>query len=278
MSPSPSLKRVPGIELGLAGLQLALALSALALDLAALCGACSRATDLGLAIAGVGCAGYLALLLSGIFGASRTFYVGVFMAGGVHTGLALWMVETHAFCIPCAIGAAVAFLLMSVSLRTSKRHHDLLKCAYAPTLLLVLAGTFVVQEVEEDRRTAEARDLKKLHPLPSSSPPVPLEEPGAISKPSAKTPLPIRIFEIADCGYCRDFRALYLPRLRRDFGSEISISFHPAERTSWVRRTPTIVMGGLPVFEGFPTRYEDLYQAVEMRLDARKPSPERTTR
>ena len=78
--------------------------------------------------------------------------------------------------------------------------------------------------------------------------------------------LVLDVFELSSCGYCKDFRRGFAPRLQKDFPS-VPIRYHDAAAVNWVERTPTILIGGELAFEGLPGRYKDLAQAVGLSLE-----------
>ena len=99
---------------------------------------------------------------------------------------------------------------------------------------------------------------------------VDLDRPVEASTATKTVPeLKVDVFEMDHCPYCRDFRDFYLPRLEKDFGHRVKVSFHDAQTASWVERTPTIAIQGGVVFEGLPREYDHLYQAIFRSLSER---------
>ena len=257
-SKSDSGRRIRRTHVALAALQLVLALFALRIDLSALCGACEATTSLHFTIAAAGAAAYAALLGAGLLGAKRTFYKGVFIACGIHLALGIWLVRTESFCPPCIASAAVAVLLAGLSFVFPVVERRLAWRAFVSAFVLGLIGTTVLQGMEEDRKAEASRAIQEIHVRKTVR-----------ESSRSSTALRITVFEMAHCGYCRDFRDSYFPRLKRDFGRDVDVSFQPARTAAWVRRTPTIVIENGPVFEGLPLRYEDLHRAVVEGLNTR---------
>jgi hypothetical protein len=243
--------RVPRLHVGLAGLQFALALLALGLGLTRACGSCSRGGDVHLMVAGVGSAAYLALVFLGVQGHARLFSTGVFLAGGVHMALGISMVLGAIFCPTCAASLGVALLLMVLVQKSLPEDLRLLGRAFLPALLVTGAGMLGPWAKEESRGVERSRVTR-----------VRSAEPPALTRAASLGPVHVTVYEKTDCGYCRDFREFYSPRLEQDFGPAVEITFLPAERASWVERTPTIAIEGGNVFEGLPRTYEDLHDAV----------------
>jgi len=251
---------VPRRELALVGLQVVLASIALGLDLVEACGACTRTTPFHMAIAAVGVASYLALLALGATGFRGLFYTGIFVAGGIHTALLLWMMETQSFCLPCVASTAVALALIALAIRSGRPVTRLVERAFLPALLLTGGVCFASEAIQDARKEAWVREA--LPPREATISP----EDG----PAPARPVTVAVFEQDHCPYCREFRERYLPRLEHDFGPKIAVRFLPVEAGSWVRRTPTIAIESGPVFDGLPRQYEDLRRAVEETLATRR--------
>lgn len=257
-APNESRRNVPALQLVLAGVLALLALLALGLDLAGACGSCARGTDFHALIAAMGSVGYLALLGFGLWGRSYLFHRGVFAAGGIHLALLLWMAQRGSFCALCVTTAAVAFVLVGVCLRAAEAPTAFLGRVFVPASLAAGALAAWAQAAEESRLLEKSRALLGAKAGP------PLHDPLSEKKAS------LVVYEIDHCGYCRDFRSFYLPRLRKEFGSRLEVRFLAAESTSWVNRTPTFVLEGKLAFEGLPLRYEDLRVAVARSLAVRE--------
>ncbi len=250
--------RVSPPLLGLVAVQVIVALTAAGLDLAKACGACVKTTELHGIIAIVGAAAYAILFLAGCLGRVRPFAIGVSAAAGVHAALMIWMVEKRTFCALCLVSAAVALVLIAVSLRMRVGTVMLLERVTLPALLLAGGATFALDAIEESRRDMRNRAIQEFQTADARD-----------ETPAAGRPLQITVFEMDHCPYCRDFRDLYWPRLKQEFGSKIAVRFLPAESADWVKRSPTIAIEAGGVFEGLPFRYEDLRQAVTESLAAR---------
>lgn len=244
--PKEASPRIPRAHLGLATLQAGIALLALGLDVAEACGSCSRGGRLHLQIAAVGAAAYTLLLVLGLRNAWTAFYLGVYAAAGVHTALGVVMVLGGTLCPPCLAGLVVSLVLAILAIRKGGTPIALAPYAILPAFALVL-GALLPKAAEASRHDAER--ARRVEELRAAAAP---RGPG----------LRIDVFEMDHCPYCVEFRQRFLPRLRSDFGETLEVAFHDALRTSWVRRTPTLVLADGPVYEGLPHRYEDLREAV----------------
>lgn len=240
--------------------QLAIAGAAFFVEVLGICGGCETGGPrIRLAIASAGLAGYACLALAGELGRARLFHVGLAIAAGIHSALVLWMAAAGALCLTCAIAAAGVATLLTVSLvwRTLpwRTLWGLFRGAFVPALLLAGVFAWSAARAEAARETEQELAITRGQVFP----PRPISVEGAL-------PLRIAVYESERCPYCLEFRADYLPRLKRDFKGRIEIRFVDAREATWVRRTPTILVEGGPVWEGLPLRYADLRDVVAEEL------------
>ncbi len=241
---------VPRDLVALAGLELGLALLSLGLDLARACGSCELGGGLRLLVAGAGVVGYLGLLLLGLRNAWAPFFVGAFAATGIHAALALLMILSGKFCLPCGAAAVVAIALGLRAAYVDRSRFTMAAAVTIPAAILTLGALFPSIAAAKDR-AALRKDLHRTIRPPHSS----LAD-GATVR--------LDVYEADHCPYCRDFRNLYYPRLSGDFGDSVEVRFHDAAGVRWIERTPTFLVDGVPVFEGLPHRYEDLREVLSV--------------
>jgi len=229
---------------------------AFALQETGACGSCALRQGPWSFVAPAGVIGYSALVAIGFLSPYRLFPIGSAIAASVHTVLLATMVILGRLC-PVCIGAAVlALALFVVSLVRCPFRMRLIAAVYVPAVLLAsgpAAWALAHEEALETERQAFVRAIQESR-----------------FKPDRDSVLTIQVFEQDHCGYCRDFREMYLPRLERDFGDRMRVRFLPATATNWVRRTPTIVIEGGAVYEGLPETYSELRAAVEEALSSGK--------
>jgi len=244
--------RPPRLALALSAALLVLSIAAAATQYLALCGGCAIHQGPWTLVAPLGVLGYGALTAIGFRGPHRLFTVGAAVAAGIHTVLVLAMLARGRLCLLCGVAAVLAAALFIVTLARSTARVKMVAFAYLPAVLLAsspAAWALARERAAEHGREAFIR---------------------AVRAPGIEDCLSIQVFEQDHCGYCRDFREFYLPRLKREFGSRVRVDFHAATETGWVRRTPTIVIEAGPVYEGLPKNYLELRLAVEQALAARK--------
>lgn len=249
---TPGPDRPTRLALALSAALLVLSIAAAALQHFALCGGCAIHHGPWTLVAPLGLLGYGALTAIGFWGFRRMFRVGTAVAAGVHTVLGFAMLARGRLCLLCGVAAVLAALLFVVTLARSTARVKMVAFAYLPAVILSSGpATWALarERAAEDGREAFIR---------------------AVRVPGVEHGLSIQVFEQDHCGYCRDFREFYLPRLKGEFGSRIRVDFHAATATGWVRRTPTIVIEAGPVYEGLPRNYPELRFAVEQALGARK--------
>ena len=255
---SVNRKGVPHLLLGLAGLQCGLALVALVLDLVEGCGACARITDTHTLIAAAGVVAYLALLILGLAGRMTAFTRGIYVALGIHAALMLWMFLGEGLCGLCVVSAVVALIFTFLAADERRSLFLEMVCVTGGFILgMGIASVAVSQEAE--RKTEEARTIEKLHQ----------DRPFAPDLESKSAPIRITVFEMEACGFCQEFRDFFSPRIERDFGSRVEISYRAARETTWVRWTPTIVVEGQDPIQGLPRSYGDLSLAIQKSLRER---------
>lgn len=249
LSSIPDTGRPTHLALAISAALFVISAGTTALERLAPCAACATHQGPWASVAPLGAAGYAALTAIGVLGRPRLFATGTAVAAGIHTALILAMLARGRFCTPCALAAAMAGALFATTLARSRTPGRMFAFAYLPAVLL--ASGPVAWALAREQASARERE-------------------HFVRAPRAGSSLSIAVFEQDHCGYCRDFRDLYLPRLEREFGSRIRVDFHAAASTAWVRRTPTIVIEGGPVYEGLPPHYLELRRAVEEALAARE--------
>ena len=216
------------------------------------CGACATHQGPWALVAPLGGVGYAVLTAVGCLGWFRLFRLGAATAAAVHTALVAAMLARGQFCLVCGVAAGIASGLFLVTLVRSTSRVKFVAGVYLP--LLILASGPTAWALARERAAEHGRqDFIR-----------------AIQGPTRQDRLTIQVFEQDHCGYCRDFREFHLPKLEREFHDQIHVRFHAATATGWVRRTPTIVVEGGPVYEGLPENYQELRSAVEQALAARK--------
>ena len=250
----PSLKRPSIVALALSASLLVTSIAAFVLQQFPVCSGCSVTQGLSAWIAPAGALGYAILTILGWLGAQRVFTIGTGVAAGVHSVLLAAMITRGGICLLCVIAAALAILLFILTLARSNSRVKHVAFAYVPTVLAASGAVIWAAEREQalEREWQVALRIAR-------------QDPG-----DGAGGLTIQVFEQDHCGYCRDFREFYLPQLARDFKDRVLVRFLPATATSWVRRTPTIVVEGGPVYEGLPRDYSELQSAVHQALAARK--------
>lgn len=244
--------RVEGLAIALSAALLVVSIVAAVLQHLDACGACATHQGPWALVALMGGISYAVLTAVGCLGWSRLFRLGAAAAAAVHTALVAAMVARGQFCLLCGVAAGLAAGLFLVTLVRSTSRMKFLAGVYLPALILASGPTawaLARERAAEHGRQSFIRDLQ-----------------GAIRQDR----LTIQVFEQDHCGYCRDFREFHLPKLEREFHDRIHVQFHVATATGWVRRTPTIVVEGGPVYEGLPENYQELRSAVEQALAARK--------
>lgn len=249
---------IPRLHRVLAGLQMVLAITSVVLDLSGACGACEKSGGPRLEIALGGSAAYLGLFLLGWWEWRKAFYTGVFLAAGVHTALGAILILNRAACVPCLLSAVVAIAFAAHALLGGPVPVKRAKVAWPAAFLVTLAvlapglASARAHHHEEDRREAMR---------------APRGEADRASRPGIR----LEVYEMARCPYCREFRETFLPRLAREFGDRVEVSFHDAARVPWIERAPTLVIEGGPVFDGLPLRYEHLRDALGEAIEKRVP-------
>jgi hypothetical protein len=252
-SPSASAcDRIDRPALAISAALLVLSVGAVALQHLALCGGCAINQGSWTLVAPLGVLGYGALTAIGCRGPGRLFTVGAAVAAGIHTVLVLAMLARGRLCLPCGVAAVLATALFVVTLARSGARGKTVAFAYLPAV--ILASGPATWALARERAAERGREAFIR----------------AVRAPGVEDCLSIQVFEQDNCGYCRDFREFFLPRLEREFGNQIRVNFHAATETGWVRRTPTIVIEAGPVYEGLPKNYLELRLAVEEALAARK--------
>jgi hypothetical protein len=235
-------------QFALAFVGLALAAISLASDLLDLCRSCGTGDALRLGIGGAGVAGYAALGIAPVMGADALFQSGVLAAAAVHVALATWMVTAGSLCPFCLLAAIAAFANVGIGLAAGRAPLSLLERAFLP-VLLVASGVVFALALHDGKEAAARHAAVRAE---STAPP------RSVSPDAVR----LVVYENDHCGYCREFRDAYAPRLARDFGSRLSVEYRDAGSAPWLRRTPTLAIEGGDVFEGLPARYEDLHAAV----------------
>jgi hypothetical protein len=234
--------------------QAVLAAAALGMDLLKLCGSCGAGDAFHATIAAAGLLGYACLLVLVLAKAWLPVHVGVFSAAGVHAALAGLMLARGLICPICAAAALLAIAAPATLLWQDRAAVRWIARATIPACLLASLVTWSVAGVREARaeaKRAEAREAAQL--LLSVAAP-------SDSTPRTTTPV-LHVFESDHCPYCREFREVHAPRLSKDFPT-LDIVYHASSGVPWVRRTPTLVLGGELAFEGLPVDYRDLFQLV----------------
>lgn len=260
IDPTPSFDRVAGptpskldgVALALSLTLFAVSLAAFALQLLAVCGACTMRQGPWMLVAPLGVIGYGVLTTLGGLGRHRLFRIGAAVAAGVHTVLLAAMLAGERMCALCVVAATLAAALFFAVLVRSTSRLRMIAGAYLPAVVLAsgsAAWALAQDRDAERRREAFVRRIRDIQ---------------------AREGLTLQVFEQDHCGYCRDFREFYLPRLERDFRHELRVRFLAADASGWVRRTPTLVVEGGPIFEGLPRDYQELRSAVEEALRTRK--------
>lgn len=240
----------PRILLALVAVQACLAGAALALDLAGSCGSCRVGGSLRAWVAGAGLSAYAILFALGWSRKTQLFQTGIAAAAGVHAALGLVMTLAAEFCPICAASAVLGLALGLAAAARAEASAGALLWPGLPTFLLVLAALLPSEMAREGRTEARAR--------------------MAAEAPARGDAVLLDVYEMDHCPYCIEFRQAFLPRLVRDFGSEVQVRFHDAAAARWVERTPTFVVDGNPAFEGLPHRYEDLERVIRGAARTRK--------
>lgn len=223
---------------------------ALVLQQIGACGSCAIHQGPWTFVAPAGVIGYAVLVAIGFLSPQHLFPIGAMIAAALHTVLIAAMAVTGKFCPICIVAAALALALLVVTLVQNPLRVKLLAWVYVPTLLVASAPALWAlghEDVLKGERDAFVRGLQNRDSV-----------------------LTIQVFEQDHCSYCRDFREVYLPRLNRDFGDRVRVRFLEATSTTWVRRTPTIVIEAGPIYEGLPENYTDLKTAVDQALSSGK--------
>ncbi|MBI2901132.1 MAG: vitamin K epoxide reductase family protein [Planctomycetes bacterium] len=249
-------ERPPRLALALSVALLLVSIVAVAIQHLQLCGGCALRQGLFSAVAPGGVFGYGALAVIGWLGPWRLFPWGAAFAAAVHTVLVAAMVMHGHLCIVCVVAATLALALFVVMIVRSNSRLKLIAFAYVPAAILAAGPTswaLAHDEAMKKERDAFIRAIRDSH-----------------FTEGAADVLTIQVFEQDHCGYCRDFRELYLPRLEREFGPRIRVRFLSATATTWVRHTPTIVIETGLVYEGLPRDYSEIRSAIEAALAARK--------
>jgi hypothetical protein len=228
---------------------------ALVLDLARACGSCDRGGRLHLWISAAGVVAYASLLVVGLRNLRNAFYGGVFAAAGVHTALGVVMILSGTLCPPCVASLVLALVLAGLALGADGVPLGIAPWTFVAAAVLALASVLPATAKDSARRRDQGGSLEALR----------------ASAPRDGSGLRIDVFEMDHCPYCVEFRKRFLPRLRSDFGEALEVAFHDALGTSWVRRTPTLVLADGPVYEGLPHRYEDLRDSLAALLARRNP-------
>lgn len=241
--------RIPRIAVAFSAALMILSIAAVVLQATGDCGSCAVRNGPWYLIAPLGALGYAALTVAGLLRSCRVFSTGSAMAAAMHTVLVAAMVLQERFCALCAIAAALAIAMLLIVLGQEERPGTLLLRIYLPVLLVAAGPTGWALSNERALATDRQAFARAIH---------------------RTDPVAIQVFEQDQCGYCRDFRAFYLPQLDREFRDQVRVLFLPATAASWVRRTPTIVIEGGPIFEGLPVNYAELRSAVAGALDSRK--------
>jgi hypothetical protein len=249
MSPSD---RPPRLALALSIALLLVSIGAVALQHLGLCGACPIGRGPWTFVAPLGVLGYGVLTAVGCFGPRSLFPGGAAVAAGVHTVLVVAMLTGGQVCPLCVVAATLAVGLFLVMLGRSTSRAKMVACVYLPAV--ILASVPAAWALAHERTAESARE----------------DFVRTLRGPGVQDRLTIQVFEQDHCGYCRDFREFYLPRLEREFSNRVQVRFLPATATTWVRRTPTIVIEGGSLYEGLPENYLALRLAVEHALALRK--------
>lgn len=242
-------------------IQLAVAIAVFAVEVLDICVGCETGgLRLRLVIALVGVVGYGLIALAANFGRVGILYAGLAIAAGVHVALVGWMVAEGELCLTCSAAAAGLVVLVIVALVWRslpwRAVFRLVHVAFVPAALL--AGIFAWGAARADADRKSERDIQIARGYVFSPRP-------AMASGDAP-PLRIAVYESEHCPYCLEFREDYLPRLNREFKGQVEVRFLEARSASWVRRTPTILVEGGPVWEGLPVRYSDLRDVVAEEL------------
>lgn len=248
--------RPPRLALAMAAALFLVSIGAMAIQHFGNCGTCTVRQGPWKLVAPVGTFGYGVLTAMGLWGPYRLFPIGSALAAAVHTVLVAAMAVGSWFCPICIAAATLALGLFLVMLVRSASRLKIVACVYVPAVLLASGPTAWAlsrDEAVKGEREAFARAIRDSR-----------------SGANLDAVLTIQVFEQDHCSYCRDFREMYLPRLDRDFAGRVRVRFLQATTTTWVRRTPTIVVEGGPVYEGLPENYSELRDAVERALSAGK--------
>jgi len=248
----PASGRPSQLALALSVALFAMSVGAMAVQRLALCGACALSHGPWAIVAPLGAASYGVLFFVGLLGRKGLFSVGTALAAGTHTALVGAMLARGQLCLLCVIAAALAGGLFLVTLLRAASRTRMIACAYLPAVLLVSGPT--AWALAQERAVESDRDAFVR----------------AIQRHDLQDRLTIQVFEQDHCGYCRDLRDFYLPRLEREFSNRIEVRFLQATDTVWVRRTPTIVVEGGTIYEGLPESYIVLRSAVNAALAARE--------
>lgn len=251
-SPRPAPTVVGRLALALSLALLATSVASAVMPRMGACGACATHQGAWELVAPLGVIGYGFLAAVGWLGRLLLFSIGGAVAAGVHTVLLAAMLVEGRLCPLCVIACALAAGLFLVILAGASSRARLVAGAYLPALIIAsgpVAWALAHERAAEVERQAFAHAIRQADP---------------------REALAIQVFEQDQCGYCRDFREFYVPRLERDFALQVRVRFLPATASTWVRRTPTIVVEGGPIYEGLPASYHELRSAVEKALGARK--------
>ncbi len=248
--------RPPRVALALAGALLLASVVAAVIQLVGACGSCATRQGPWKFVAPAGIIGYGVLIAVGFLSPHRLFPVGSAIAAAVHTVLVGAMAVLGKLCPICIVAAALALALFLVMLLRCRFRARMISFVYVPAVLLASGPTAWALAHEEALENERQAFVRAIHESRLSA--------------GRESILTIQVFEQDHCSYCRDFRELYLPRLERDFSDRVRVRFLPATATAWVRRTPTIVIEGGPVYEGLPEQYSELRAAVERALSSGK--------
>lgn len=237
-------------------LQLAIASVVLAMDLVGGCGSCGAGDRLHALVAGTGVLGYLVLLAILRARAWTAVFAGVFGALGIHLALGALMIARGAFCPLCALAACLSLGAPAALLLQDSQAVRWIPRASVPAFLFAGLASWILFGVQDARAESQRADARAAAQLLQVE----------MNAPDEKLPHPrteLHVFESDHCPYCREFRDAYAPRLMADF-PRLEIVYHPAAGVPWVRRTPTLLLGGELAFEGLPVNYEDLRNAVSL--------------
>lgn len=232
-----------------------LSVAAVVRDAVLTCHACT--TVHGLPVSILGSLAYAALLASAWrVGPNRFVFFGIMVAVAVHTTLVGFMLLNGMVCVLCLLAAANSAGLLVLSLL-----HDPVNyrraAATVPVTTLIAVGILI----------ALGR-----HPLPAEIQTM-SQAPATESTDTAPQRVRLVVFEKAGCPHCHELRTQLVPRLEKDFGSQLEIVYRDSSKVQGVVSTPTLVIVGDPnVIEGLPS-YEQLHRAVEAMVLKKKSAP-----